>query len=48
MQKDYDEIIDDHYRKVAEKHGLSSASTMEDAIMRSRETTRCSPGLRCR
>jgi SAM-dependent methyltransferase len=38
MQKDYDALIDDHYRKVAEKHGLSAASTMEDAIMRGKET----------
>ncbi len=38
MNKDYDDLIQEHYRKVAEKHGLSSASTMEDNYMRTRET----------
>ena len=38
MNKEYDELIQEHYRKVAEKHGLSSASTMEDNYMRTRET----------
>ena len=38
MEKEYDQLIEEHYRKVAEKHGLSPASTMEDSIMREKET----------
>ncbi|HYX67710.1 MAG TPA: class I SAM-dependent methyltransferase [Terriglobales bacterium] len=32
-----DELIRDHYRQQAEKHGASSRSTMEDEIIRGRE-----------
>ena len=32
-----DELIRDHYRQQAEKHGASSRSTMEDEIIRQRE-----------
>lgn len=38
MKKDYDEGIRQHYRGVAEKHGMSLTSTMEDEITRNFET----------
>ncbi len=38
MKKEYDEIIDQHYKDVAKEHGLSSRSTMSDEITRNMET----------
>jgi len=38
MKKDYDEIIEQHYQSVAQKQGLSSASTMADEKTREKET----------
>ncbi len=38
MSKDYDETIAAHYRQVAEKDGLSPASTMADEVTRATET----------
>lgn len=35
---EYDAVISDHYRKVAESEGLSSSSTMADNVTRSTET----------
>ncbi len=39
MKPDYDETIISHYNKIAEEYGLSSRSTMEDEIVRKKETT---------
>jgi len=39
MNPEYDETIISHYNKIAEEYGLSSKSTMEDDIVRSKETT---------
>lgn len=36
--QNYDEIIAEHYRKVAEKEGLAETSTMADAVTREKET----------
>jgi SAM-dependent methyltransferase len=38
MKPEYDEKIISHYNKIAEKCGLSSQSTMEDEIVRKKET----------
>lgn len=38
MKKEYDEIIDQHYKNVAKENGLSSTSTMLDEITRALET----------
>lgn len=38
MAKGYDSDIEKHYRKVAEEKGLSATSTMEDEIVRKKET----------
>lgn len=38
IEKDYDQIINKHYRQIANKDGLSSASTMADTITREKET----------
>ena len=37
-EKDYDEIISQHYRLVAKKEGLKPTSTMADTITREKET----------
>lgn len=38
MQREYDQIIDQHYEKEAKEKGLSSCSTMSDEITRKVET----------
>jgi len=38
MKRDYDETIVQHYQRVADQCGLSSTSTMADAVTRERET----------
>ncbi len=38
MKKQYDDTIDEHYKAVAQEHGLSSNSTMADEITRDLET----------
>ncbi len=38
MKKEYDDIIDQHYKNAAKDHGLSSTSTMSDEITRKMET----------
>ena len=37
-EKEYDQIINEHYQKVAKKDGLSSTSTMADTVTREKET----------
>jgi len=38
LKKNYDELINRHYRNIAKDHGLSSTSTMADEITRTLET----------
>jgi len=38
VERNYDDTIAEHYRKVADSEGLSAASTMLDEVIRARET----------
>jgi SAM-dependent methyltransferase len=38
MDREYDQVISQHYEKVADEHGLSPSSTMADEITRQAET----------